>query len=512
MKRLIPVVIISIVFTIIYSCTNTSNTENITEQDGTSETLQEESKSIVKNLEDKIYINIYMGGDLSTQFQKIQSSVTSTLKEFQNVSNKEIDFEYITINDNDSTENQKGIYNPLINLDLHPIWVTTDTDKIHKTYPYAIVHFREKSLPVLLYNSLYYDTISDPSNEDLERCIENLEYNFIESFYLIQQERKKKIAFLYGNGELDSTNTWDIRNTLSKFYEVNYFDLRSFEIDQQTQSPDIKKQIDRLIEFETIIIAKPTQSFLDIDKYIIDQYIMNGGKTLWLLDGTSAHMNNFGRNLDFEIEKDTLLIEDYLSVYGAKINHDLIQDQICTKIPIRMPENQQAFVDWQYNPLLISDTDHIINSNSDSILTHFVSGIDITNPEKTTILLSSSEKSNIINEGENVHLDIIKNPPKKHSGKISVAVLIEDKFSSNFLKIEDTEELKIKRESPQNKMIIISDGDIISNLYNPPNFYYPLGYYHYGRNVFDGNTNFILNCIQYLCDDEVLIKIRSKIK
>ena len=220
MKRLIPAVIISIVFAIFLSCNNESNKkseslqeENIKLQEENM-TVQEESKSIVKNIEDKIYINIYMSGNLSPQFQEIQSSVTSTLKEFQNVSNKEIDFEYITINDYDSTENQKGIYNPLINLDLHPIWIKTDTDKVYRTYPYAIVHFREKSLPVLLYNSLYYDTIPDPSDEDLERCINNLEYNFIESFYLIQQEEKKKIAFLYGNGELDTTNTWDIRNTL----------------------------------------------------------------------------------------------------------------------------------------------------------------------------------------------------------------------------------------------------------------------------------------------------------
>ena len=505
MKRLITLLTISIVLSVFYSCTSDtseSNKENIP--------LQEESKLIVKSLKDKIYINIYMSGDLSPQFQKIQSSITSILEKFQNISNKEIDFEYVIINDNNGTENQKGIYNPLIDLDLHPIFITSDADKVHKTYPYAIVNFREKSFPVLLYNSLYYDTISDPSNEDLGRCIENLEYNFIESFYLIQQEEKKKIAFLYGNGELDSTNTWDIRNTLSKFYEVSYFDLRSFEIEKQTQSPDIQKQIDNLAEFETIIIAKPTQSFLEIDKYLIDQYIMNGGKTLWLLDGTSAHMNNFGRNLEFEIEKDTLLIEDYLSAYGAKVNHDLIQDQICTKIPVRMPDNQQAFVDWQYNPLLISNTNHIINSNSDSILTQFVSSIAITKPEKTTILLSSSEKSNMINEGGNVHLDIIKDPPKEHEEKKTVAVLIEDEFSSNFLKLKDTEELTIKRKSPPNKMIIISDGDIISNLFTPPNFYYPLGYYHYGRSVFDGNTSFILNSIQYLCDDEVLIKVRNK--
>jgi gliding-associated putative ABC transporter substrate-binding component GldG len=504
MKRLITLLTISIVLSVFYSCTSDTsepNKENIP--------LQEESKLIVKSLKDKIYINIYMSGDLSPQFQKIQSSITSILEKFQNISNKEIDFEYVIINDNNGTENQKGIYNPLIDLDLHPIFITSDADKVYKTYPYAIVNFREKNFPVLLYNSLYYDTISDPSNEDLERCIENLEYNFIESFYLIQQEEMKKIAFLYGNGELDSTNTWDIRNTLSRFYELSYFDLRSFEIEKQTQSPDIQKQIDKLAEFETIIIAKPTQSFLEIDKYLIDQYIMNGGKTLWLLDGTSAHMNNFGRNLEFEIEKDTLLIEDYLSAYGAKVNHDLIQDEKCSNSPI-IVNNEVAYVNWQYNSLLISDQDHIISINVDSILTNFVSSIEITKPEKTTILLSSSEKSNIINEGGNVHLDIIKDPPKEHEGKKSVAVLIEDEFSSNFSKLKDTEELITKRKSPQNKMIIISDGDIISNLFTPPNFYYPLGYYHYGRSVFDGNTSFILNSIQYLCDDEVLIKVRNK--
>ena len=500
MKRLFALLTISIVFIIFNSCTSNSNKTNVK--------LQKESESIVKSLEDKIYINIYMSGDLSPQFQKIQSSITSALEEFQNISNKEIDFEYITIND-DSTEDKKEIYNPLINLGLHPIWITTDADKVHKTYPYAIVHFREKTLPVLLYNSLYYDTISDPSNKDLERCINNLEYNFIESFYLIQQEEKKKIAFLYGNGELDSTQTWDIRNTLSKFYEVSYFDLRSFEIDKKTQSPNIQKQLDRLIEFKTIIIAKPTKGFLDIDKYLIDQYIMSGGKTLWLLDGTSANMNNFGNNFEFQIEKNQLLLEEYLSIYGAKVNHDLIQDERCSKSPMIF-NNDVAYVDWPYNPVLFTTKNHIITSKEDSILTNFVSSIEILKPNKTTVLLSSSDKSNVINEGENVHLDIIKNPPKKFEGKKTVAVVIEDEFTSAFSHLELSTELKMKTKSKENKMIIISDGDIISNIHSSPNFYYPLGYYHYGRKVFDGNTNFILNSIQYLCGDEILTKVRNK--
>ena len=129
--------------------------------------LQKESESIIKHLEDKIYINIYMSGDLSSQFQKIQSSMTSILEEFQNISNKEIDFEYITINDIDSSIDKKRIYNPLINLDIHPIWITS-IDKFYKIYPYAIVHFQEKTLPILLYNSLFYDTIPDPSDENIK--------------------------------------------------------------------------------------------------------------------------------------------------------------------------------------------------------------------------------------------------------------------------------------------------------------------------------------------------------
>ena len=495
MKRLITLLKILVLFTLLYSCTNKLNKENV---------------FILNNLEDKIYINIYLNGDLSPQFQKIKESVNSTLKNFQSISNKEIDFEYIFIKD-DSIQKNKGIYNPLINLDLHPLWIKTNSGKFHKTYPYATVHFREKTRQVLLYNSLYYDTISDPDDQDLERCINNLEYNFLESFYLIQQQQKKKIAFLYGNGELDSTNTWDIRNTLSKFYEVAFFDLRSFEIDQKTQAPDITKQVNKINEFETIIIAKPSKNFLDIDKYLIDQYIMNGGKTLWLLEGTSAHMDNFENNMMFQIEKNQLLLEDYLAVYGATLNYDLIQDERCSKSPVII-NNEIAYVDWQYNPILLTSNNHLITSNQDSILTNFASSIKITNQENTTVLLSSSNKSNVLNEGQKVSFDIIKNPPKKFEGKKIIGVLIEDEFKSAFSDLELNTNLKIKTKSKKNKMIIVSDGDIISNLYSYPNFYYPLGYYHYGRNIFEGNTNFVLNCIQYLCDDDVLIKMRNKIK
>ena len=142
---------------------------------------------------------------------------------------------------------------------------------------------------------------------------------------------------------------------------------------------------------------------------------MNGGKIMWIFDGTSAHMNNF-TNGNFILDRNSLDLDSVLNNYGAQVNHDLIQDETCTKTVFKTP-NGDVIAKWQYNPLLISDRNHIISSNVDSILTSFVSSIEILKPDKTTILLSSSDKSNILNEKEDVNIKIIMNPPKTFEGK-----------------------------------------------------------------------------------------------
>ena len=247
--------------------------------------------------------------------------------------------------------------------------------------------------------------------------------------------------------------------------EKNFQNLSKQHQELKSELEKINNQMHRINSYDAIIIAKPKASFNMMYKYLIDQYIMNGGRIIWLLDGTNAaNMNNFAGQ-EFTVRKDSLLLNDILLKYGAKINHNLIQDTRCTKNIILKNENEWKHEEWQYNPLLISKQNHIISSEGDSILTQWVSSIKILKPDKTTILLSSSDKSNVLNEGENVSLNIINYPPNTFEGKKTVAVLIEDEFNTNFLKLLDTKELKIKRKSLQNKMIIISDGDIIANLY-----------------------------------------------
>ena len=496
MKNILVILITSSLF--FYSCINPESQSEIQ--------LTEETKQLVSILEDKIYINIYLDGELSPQFKKLKSSVHDLISQFQNLSEKEIDFEFVQIKEKDTTK-QEGVYNPLVNIDIHPIWVKNN-ESFHKTYPYAIVHFREKSIPVLLHNSLYYDTIMELDDTELKNSINYLQYNFIEAFYLLQQNEKKRIAFLMGNEQLDSTNTWDIRNTLSRFYTVDFFDLRSFEINTSTNEPDIKKQIEKLNQYKCLIIAKPNKEFLDIDKLLLDQYIMSGGKTLWLIEGTSANMNNFNGNMDFTLKDNNLSLNELLIHYGATINKDVITDEKCSKSPVYY-NNEIAYFNWPYKPILTTNSNHVIGKLEDSILTDFVSSINIIDKKNSTILIQSSQKTNSIQINNEVSFDIIKNPPITFEGQKTTAVLIEKKFNSAYSYINNNE---VKKKSELNKMIIISDGDIIANIHNPPNFYYPLGYYHYGRNIFDGNTNFILNSIQYLCGDEELIKVLNYTK
>ena len=465
--------------------------------------LKEETINILTNLEDKVYINVYMNGNLSPNFKLLQNEVNKLLNTFKSLSNKELDFEFVSISE-DKHQVKKNLFS---SQNIHPIWVK-NKENFHKIYPYATVNFRDNSIPLLIHNCLFYDTIDELNENQLMKSINNLEYNFIESLYLVQQNEKKKIAFLQGNGQLDSTNTWDIRNTLSKFYNVEFFDLRSFEMNKILNKPDIWKQIDRLKKYKCIVIAKPTKPFFDIDKLLIDQYIMNGGRIFWLVEGTTANMNNFKENLEFTIEENNLELSEFLSNYGARINKDLILDKNCAKSPI-LYENEIAYFDWQYKPILSTNNNHIIGKIKDTLLTDFVSSITVTKNNKSSILMSSSKKTNVKKCGEKVSLEIIKKSPVEFVNPLPTAVLLEGSFTSYYSK---NTHKKLKEKIEKNKMILVSDGDIIANLHNPPNFYYPLGYYHFGRNIFDGNTNFILNSILYLCDDEILIELLNKTK
>jgi len=487
--------------------------------------ISEESIDILKNIDDKIYITIYLDGSLPSQFEKLKKSTEHILHTFKSYSNKNIEFEFVNPLESEDKEKRDVMRKNLAENNIYPIWVKSKNKNITTTqitFPAANIHYNNKSMSVNLFyeNYFYNNSEQDPytiEQYDIQQSINKLEYNFIKSIHKICENNQKHIAFLSGNGELDSTNTFDIRNTLSEFYSVEYFDISMYEMDSVSGNLKIQEQLDRINKFDVAIISKPTEKFQNLDKFLIDQYIMNGGKVLCLLDGTDASMNNFTNGeISFPINKNNLNLDNLFENYGFKINNNLIQDLESTKIPITMGTGEIKYFDWVYNPIITPKSDHIISTSIDSILTDFSSNIEIINSEiNSSVLLTSSKKSRLIYSGGEVSLDILSNPPQKNNfnkGEQIISVLLEGRFTSQYKNTTISNTINFVSENNDGKMIVVSDGDIIGNKVNPPNFYFPLGFYKYNNSVFNGNKDFVLNSVQYLCDDKDLIKIRNKKK
>ena len=524
-KNIITIILSVIIINVIFSYINL----NFDLTNDKRYTISEESKKVLKNLDDKIYIKIYLDGNLPSEFEFFKNSMQTLLKNIRSVNSDLFEFDFNNPNINDE-DKKITLFNQLIDLGLSPtdIQINKDDSKItQRIFPGAIVYYKDKTLAV---NLLKNRANRSPSNS-INHSIENLEYEIISSILKITKKENDKIAFLTGNGQLSAEHVYDISHSvmndnynLSNYYDVERFDIKEYIIDSLNNKNNIAFQISRLLKYKVVIIAKPTLAFNDLDKYIIDQYIMNGGKVLWLVDGVKANMDSLKtQGGSFIAMKNNLNIDDQLFKYGVRINANLIQDLRSAQIPIvtgysnNIP--QQNFFTWPYYPILYSQKKHSLSKNIDGVKCEFVSSIDlIKNNVKKTILLESSENSRLTLSPSDISLEILRNPPPKSSfsqGRKTIAVLLEGKFESvykNRILPKDNLILNFKESSIENKMIVISDGDIISNYVSKAGNIYPLGYDKYRKvtEAYPGNKYFLINLVQFLNDNQQLNLIKSK--
>ena len=487
--------------------------------------LSNKSKEIIKNIDDKLYIKVYLEGDFPADFKHLQQATYNMLKRFKKTNNL-LDFEFINPNTSNSEEN-KQVFNQLIKLGLAPTDLqvrNSNSTSSQIIFPGALIYYKNESIPV----NFLKNQITNTPAENINYSIENLEYEFISAILRVSKSKNDKIAFIQGHGELKDNNLYDLINSvlndnfkLSYYFNVERFNIKEFEIDSTTMSPDVAKQIYKLCQYKAIVIAKPILPFNNLDKLIIDQYIMNGGKVLWLIDGVHASMDSLKNNKrSFITVKNSLNIDDQLFKYGVRINADLIEDLRCIEIPIitgysnSLP--QQTFFSWPFSPLLTSNNNHPISKGIDAVKSDFVSSIDtIQNNLKKTILLSSSMHSRLIMSPAKIGLSLLENPPSVNTYNkkyIPTAILLEGKFESVFKNriLSKNHNINIKNESSENKMIVISDGDIISNDVSEKGNIYPLGYDKYINYTYAGNKFFVMNAIQYLCDNNSISLLKGK--
>ena len=485
------------------------------------------SNTIINSLDDKLFIKVYLQGDFPAEFKKLQKSTEDLLKRFKAIGNKNIDFEYINPNNVANDIEKLALFKQLVKLKLSPtdLEIKKDGKQVNQIiFPGAIIYYKDKQSAV---NFLKQSPGETPGS-NINTSIEGLEYEFVSAIEHLTKNRLTKIAFLEGNGELSEQQVYDITESvlddnfnLSYYYKVDRFNIKEFAIDSTTMLPDLSRQLALLNTYKAIIIAKPTIPFNNLDKLLIDQYIMQGGKVLWLVDGVKASMDSLqNKSGTFIATKNVLNIEDQLLRYGVRINANLIEDLRSTKIPIitgySNNKPQQSYFSWPYSALLVSNSNHPISKGLDGIKCEFVSSIDtIKNNIRKTILLHSSKESRLNPAPSKISLGILENPPTTNSYNkefLSIAILLEGEFESVFKNklVQKNKQIQFIEKSVSTKMIVVSDGDMIANDLSNSGGIYPLGYDKNIKFTYPGNKHFLINAVQYLCGDNALSHLKVK--
>lgn len=488
--------------------------------------ISKESKQIINNLDDVLFIKVYLDGDFPSEFKHLQAELLNLLTTFKSIAGENLDFEIINPNQTKDKKEKNNLFKQLVKNGLNPTDIeirSTSSKSSQIIFPGALIYYKERKKAVNFLNN----SATKKPGENINSSIENLEYEFISAIYHLTKNKTEKIAFLEGNGELTAAEVYDLTESvlqdnykLSYHYNIERFNIKEFEIDSATMQADIAKQILNLNKFKTLIIAKPTIAFNMLEKFIIDQYIMNGGKILWLIDGVNASIDSLQKANSFIALKNDLNLDDQLFKYGARINANLIEDLRSTQIPIvtgysnNIP--QQSYFPWPYYPLLFSERNHSISKGLDAIKCDFASSIDtIKNSIKKTILLTSSKQSRFNPAPVKISLGILENPPSIESfnkSELPIAVLLEGEFESVFKNriLPRQQSIDFKDKSKTTKMIVVSDGDIARNNISSNSDIYPLGYDKFIKYTYPGNKKFVMNAIHYLCDDIGLTKLKSK--
>lgn len=485
-------------------------------------TLSESSKKLMSNLEDIVFIRCYLEGDIPSEYKKLRNETKEMLDQFR-AYNPDIEYEFVDPNGFENAKDKNEFYQRLFEKGFSPL-LTTSTNNNSQVqqyiFPYLEITYKGRTTIVPLISSK-----NGFSGESIiNASIQNLEYNLYSAIRSVATQQRGKIAFLYGHGEWEVNNIWDFISSLSEYYDVDSISINE-KLNALTErvydsvNPNLVKIKNK---FDCLIVAKPTSIFSYKDLYLIDQYVMHGGKILWLLDPLNVSMDSLQTQANTFAISNFTGVDDILFRYGVKLNTDLVTDMQCAKIPIVTGQYQNntpqmTYYPWNFFPEINPNSNHIISDKISPVKMEFASSIDTTNsPAKKTILLSSSNRTRVLNSPVNVSLQMLKQKQDAslfNSGAKDVAILLEGEFSSAFKnrltpEMELNSQMGYKDFSDTTAMIVIADGDVVRNDFMNGQLL-PLGYDKYTRQMY-GNKEFLINCVNYLCGDQDLIPLRSR--
>lgn len=470
--------------------------------------LSSSTINALKKMDDVMYVKIYLDGDLPPAFKKLRNSVKELLDEFRVYAKDNIEYEFIDPSASTVKKERDELFKQLYKKGLQPANLeerTKGASSQKVIWPGAVVNYNGRESAISFLNT----KIGSGTEENINRSVENLEYEFMNALRIFSVGVRPKVGFLQGQAELGTKQISDAARALADYYDVD--------------TVKIDRKLNALKPFKVLIIAKPDSVFDEQDKFVLDQYVMNGGRVLWLIDPMQMNMDSLqAAESSVAIAKDINIL-DLLFHYGVRINDDLAMDLQAAPIPLvtGMVGNQpqQSLFPWYFFPLLNPTANHPIVHNLNAIKCEFTSTLDTVEAPgiRKTVLLTTSKFSKSILSPVRVSLNILKQDPDPSffsQQYLPVAILLEGKFQSVFKnripkEIAENKDIGYHDAGVDNKMIVIADGDIIANYVSKKGNIYPLGYDRFTNQTY-GNRNFILNCVDYLCDNENIVSLRGK--
>lgn len=478
-------------------------------------TLSASTQKLLRGLPGKVTIRIFLQGELPSGFKKLSVSTRELLQEFRENAVNNVEFRFEEIGEGLEGDAKVIFLDSMARLGLKPYTINVQlkkgSEEMHTVVPGALLEYKGFVRAINLLSGQNSSTLDEAAINSTEAL---LEFKFADAIQKLTRPKVPVVAYLLGNGEINNEQISSLdRTILRPNFQVGYLQL-----DEVPVIPSI---------IDAVLILKPTKPFSEVQKLKIDQYIMHGGRVIWMVDRLYAEMDSLLRSRgDFVAYDRNLNLEDQLFKYGVRINPELVQDQQCDQFPLVVgsvgDKPQMQLVDWPYFPLLESNSQHPISRNLNKVLSLFPNSIDTINTPGIykTVLLSSSTHARKLGTPALVSLNSVKTEEDIQSfdqKDIPVAVLLEGVFPSlyaNRLSVAKADSLlggesyDFLSQSGENKMIVMSDADIATNAVTKQ------GPLEMGMNQFTGaqyaNKDFLLNCLEYLVDPSGILESRSK--
>lgn len=456
-------------------------------------TISGTSKDILKKLDDVMYVEVYLTGALPSDYERLKRATREMLDEFRVYAGNKVQYKFFDPNQEEDPQKKSRIYEYLRTKGVNPVQIPSP-DGIKTVFPSALIVYKEKEAPVSLLNA----GAGISQAEMVNQSVEGLEYQFMSAFRQLTSKSRKSIAFVEGHGEYNKYETFDIENTLARFYDIYPLDLK------KTKS---------LENYDALIIAGPETKYSEEEKYALDQYILKGGNVLFFLDPVQIDIDSIG-------EAGTLAIpfghnlDDLLFKYGVRLNSNLIQDLHSMSMPMVIGEvqgkPQVVPMPWRYYPLLNNFGNHPTVKNMDVILAKFVGTLDSVKAPgvKKTPLVFSSKFAKVFNAPVRIDFNEARkktDPAEFNQGPFTVSYLLEGNFTSLYKnRILPVTDPGFVQEGKGGKVFIFSDADVIKNVQERK------GQQVRQMPLPQGNKDLVTNMIDYMLDEQGLIRLRSK--